>query len=378
MKYALIFLLLILWQPVAHGQSPRQLFDTKDFSALIKLEDRADKLTAEELYMVGFAFFRLEKDEKAITLYDRAIAKGLNNGSVHFYKGLSLKFQEKYAEALQEVSIALKMEPANQEFLNEKGQIYYSQKRYDEAMAVFEQAKQLPNTFPEPYYWIARIHHIQKAFDKALPAYYEAANRLPKDNSNYGNALAYAGLLEYTVAKNYAKSAVAYTKALAVDKGNYELHYKLIKSYNAAKAFGKADSVFAVVKSAFDRGLLPKEDQELKSIAIAQFEWNGQVAIIRKSLVAPKELLAISFKVFLLDAAGGKVERRFTVEKTIELEKGGAKHLLCEQDKKTGGHITYPYGGTTDNIPLDDLQKAVILVLEGKLGPVASSSISDK
>jgi hypothetical protein len=43
----------------------------------------------------------------------------------------------------------------------------------------------LPNTFPEPYYWIARIYHEKEDFKKALTAYYDAEQNLPKDNSNY-------------------------------------------------------------------------------------------------------------------------------------------------------------------------------------------------
>ncbi|MBF9142073.1 tetratricopeptide repeat protein [Hymenobacter properus] len=378
MKYALLLFLLMLGHVAAHGQTPTQLYQAKNYLGLAKLEPRADKLTAEELYMVGFAFFRLENDEKAIAFYNRAIAKGLDDGSVYFYKGLSLKYQKKYPEALKEIEAALKREPTNQEFMNEKGVIYYSQDRYDEALAVFEQAKKLPSTFPEPYYWVAQIEHEQKLLDKALPAYYEAIRYLPAGNSNYFNALSNVGLLEYTVAHDYKKSAAAYTKAIALKPSNYELHYKLMKALNAGQEYGRADSVFAVVKSAFEHNLLPKSDQEIQSVAIAEFKWNGRTAVVRRSLVDPKEVLAISYKVFLLDAAGSKVERRFVVEKTFELEKGGPKHLLCEQDKSTGGHITYPYGWSTDTIPLADLEKAVALVLDGKMQQSASSNFRQK
>ena len=140
----------------------------------------------------------------------------------------------------------------------------------------------------------------------------------------------------------------------------------------------KADSIFDLVKIAFEKGKLPKEDMEIKTIAIAQFEWNGQTTTIRKSLIDPKESLDISYKVFLLNKEGDKVERRFVIEKTIQLEKDGAKHLLCEQDKKTGDHITYPYGWSTDNIPLDDLEKAVKLVLDGKMKYSAKSNFGKK
>jgi tetratricopeptide (TPR) repeat protein len=377
MKPLAAFALLLLLAGPAYAQSPVALYNSKDFEGLVKLAPKAASLKPEELYMVGFAYFRLENDVKALEFYDKAIAKGLDDGGTHFYKGLSLKYLKQYDAALREVEVAIRKEPANQEYLNEKGVIFYTQARYDEALPVFEQAKKLAGTFPEPYYWTARIYHLKKEFPKALAAYYEAVSYLPKDNSNYANALAYIGQLEYTTTKDYRKSAQAYSKAIALDPSNYELLYKLIKSYNADRAYGRADSVFAMVQTAFDKGRLPKEDQEIKSVAVAQFEWNGQVAVVRKSLVPPKEMLDISYKVFLLNAAGSEVERRFVVEKTIQLEKDGAKHLLCEQ-QKTGGHITYPYGWSTDNIPLDDLQKSVVMVLNDKMKPSASSNFGKK
>ena len=378
MKYIITFFLLSLLHSPTYGQTATELYKSHNYPALAQLEARADKLTPDELYMVGVAYFHLENDAKAIDFYDKAIAKGLHNGRVHFSKGLSLKYLKRYDEALAEIATALQKEPTNQEFMNEKGVVFYSQSRYDEALTVFTQALNLTATFPEPYYWMARIYHEQNDFTKALAAYYNATKYLPKDNSNYLNSLTGIGKLEYSLTKNYKKSALAYSKAIAVDPGDYELYYKLIKSYNAGKDYSKADSVFAIVKMAFENGKLPKEDQEIKTIAIAQFEWNGQVAVIRKSLIDPKEMLDISYKVFLLDPTGKQVVRRFVVEQTLQLEKNGAKHLLCEQDKKTGSHITYPYGWAVDSIPLDDLQKAVMLVLDGKMGQSASSNFGRK
>ncbi len=377
MKQIVVLSVAFLSFLYSYGQTTVELYNNKDYKSLIKLETKADKLTPEELYMIGFAFFQLENDHKAIEFYDKAIDKGLNNGTVHFYKGLSFRYLKKYDDALKEIEISLKMEPANQEYMNEKGMVFYAQSQYDKALDIFEQAKKLPNTFPEPYYWIARIYHEKQDFNKALVAYYDAIKNLPKDNSYYLTSLVSIGQLEYTLTKNYRKSAEAYTEAITLDNENYELYYKLIKSYNAEKNYEKADSLFALVKIAFEKGKLPKEDMEIKTIAIGQFEWNGQVATIIRSFIEPQKTLDISYKVFLISKEGDKVERRFVVEQTFQLEKGGIKHLLCEQNKKTGGHITYPYGWTTDKIPLDDLQKAVVSVLDGKMGAAASSNFGN-
>ncbi len=378
MRKTATFILTVLLYSFSYGQTATELYNDKNYQELVKLEKKADELTPDELYMVGFAFFRLENDNKAIEFYDKAIAKGLDNGSVYFYKGLSLCYQKKYDEALKEIDISLKKEPTNQEFMNQKGQIYRYQGQEDKALDFFVQATKMPNTFGEPFFWVAYIYHGKQDFKKALSLYYIALDSVPKENSYYEETLESIGKLEYSYTKDYSKSAKAYSQAIQLDKDNYELYYKLMKSYNAAKEYVKADSIFGLVKIAFEKGKLPKEDMEIKTIAIAQFEWNGQTAPIRKSLIDPKESLDISYKVFLLNKEGDKVERRFVVEKTIQLEKDGAKHLLCEQDKKTGDHITYPYGWSTDNIPLDDLEKAVKLVLDGKMKYSAKSNFGKK
>ncbi len=172
MKQLSLLALAVLLHSFSHGQSVTELYNKKDFQGLVKLESEAANLSAEELYMIGYAFFQTENDNKAIEFYDKAMSKGLNNGSVHFYKGLSLRYLKKYDSALTEIEKSLQLEPTNQEFMNEKGMVFYSQLNYDKALEVFELAKKLPNTFPEPYYWIARIYHEKEDFNKALIAYY--------------------------------------------------------------------------------------------------------------------------------------------------------------------------------------------------------------
>ncbi len=378
MRKITTFIFTILLYSYSCGQTVTELYNKKDFRELVKLETKAEKLTADELYMVGYAFFQLENDSKAIEFYDKAISNGLDNGSVYFYKSVSFYYSKKYDEALKQIDNALQKEPTNQEFMNHKGQVYRLQGQEDKALEFFKEATKLPNTFGEPFFWVAYIYHGKQDFKKALSLYYIALDSVPQTNSYYQTTLESIGQLEYTYTKDYLKSAKAYSQAIQLDKENYELYYKLMKSYNSAKEYVKADSIFGLVKTAFEKGKLPKEDMEIKTIAIAQFEWNGQTATIIKSLIDPKESLDISYKVFLLNKEGDKVERRFVVEKTIQLEKDGAKHLLCEQDKKTGDHITYPYGWSTDNIPLDDLEKAVKLVLDGKMKYSAKSNFGKK
>ena len=367
----------ILLCSLSFGQTTNELYIQKNYKELSKLEKDSAQLTPDELYMVGFAFFRLENDTKAIEFYNRSIAKGLDDGSVHFYKGLSLCYLKKYDDALKEVDTAIQKEPSNQEFMNQKGLIYKYLGQEDKALEFFEQATRLPNTYGEPFYWVAYIYHRKEEFTKALALYYKASENVPKTNSYYVKTLQSIGQLEYTFTKDYLKSAKAYSQVIQLNPTDYEYYPKLIKAYNAAQEYSKADSIFGLMKTAYNRKELPEEDMEFRNIAIDESEWKRQLLTVYRYLVDPKESLDISYKVYLLSKSDKKIERTFMVEKTSQ-NPDHIKHLLCEKDKKTATHMTYPYGWTTDYIPLADLKKAVTLVLDGKMKPAASSGLGNK
>jgi len=367
----------ILLCSLSFGQTTNELYIQKNYKELSKLEKDSAQLTPDELYMVGFAFFRLENDRKAIEFYNRAIAKGLNNGSVHFYKGLSLCFLKSYDDALKEVDTAILKEPSNQEIMNQKGLIYKYLGQEDKALEFFELATRLPNTYGEPFYWVAYIYHRKQEFTKALALYYKASEKVPKTNSYYLTTLQNIGQLEYTFTKDYLKSAKAYSQVIQLNPMDYEYYPKLIKAYNAVQEYSKADSIFGLMKTAYNRKVLPEDDMEFRNIAVDESEWNGQLLSVYRYLVDPKESLDISYKVYLLSKTGKKVERTFMVEKTSQ-NPDHIKHLLCEKDKKTATHMTYSYGWTTDDIPLADLKKAVMLVLDGKMKPAALPGSGNK
>jgi len=272
MKKTATFILTILLYSFSYGQTVTELYNNKNYQELVKLENKADKLTPDELYMVGFAFFQLENDNKAIEFYDKAIAKGLDNGSVYFYKSVSFFYSKKYDEALKQVDNALQKEPTNQEFMNHKGQIYRLQGQEDKALEFFVEATKLPNTFGEPFFWVAYIYHGKQDFKKALELYYVALENVPQHNSYYLTTLQSIGQLEYTYTKNFKKSADAYAQAVALNPKDYEYYPKLIKSYNAAKEFAKADSIFSLMKIAYEQKELSEDYMKYRNVAIDEYE----------------------------------------------------------------------------------------------------------
>jgi tetratricopeptide (TPR) repeat protein len=369
MRKVTLLLFNALLFTATYGQTTTaELYNSKDFQALIKLEEKSNILTGEELYMVGFAFFKLENDEKAIEFYDKAIRQGYDNGIAHFYKSVSLTYLKKYDEAVTEIDISLKKEPVNQEYMNQKGLIYKVQGLEDKALDYFEEATRFPNTYGEPYFWVAYIYHGKQDLEKALKLYYVAAEKVPQQNPYYAASLQSIGKLEYSYTENYQKSALAYAEAIAVRPKDYEIYPKLIKAYNAAKEYSKADAVFDLMKAAYKNNELP--DMKYKNVGIDEYQWNKQRLSVYKSLDDPKAALDVWYKIYLLNKSGDAVERIFTVEKTIQVG-NGSKYLLCEQ--KIDSHLTYPYSWKTDNIPLEELKKAIILVLEGSMQKMATA-----
>jgi len=373
MRIILLSVLLISFHSFVNGQTVTEFYNEKNYDALVKFGGKSDSLKPEEIYMVGFAFFRVGNDKRAVEFYDKAIDKGFNQSKVHFYKGVVLRYLSKYDEAIKEVEIALESEPENQMFMNEKGLIYYDQNKLDESLGIFEQSKKLPNTSPDLYYWIARIYHKKEEISKALTEYYVSVEMMHQESSYYIDALKYIGLIEYKTTRDYLKSAKAYSAAINIEPKNYILYPKLIKSYNAAKEYVKADSIFSLMKIAYENKELSKDEMEFKNIQIDESEWEGQKMIVSKYLVDPINMTDVFYKVYLLSRDDKNIVRTFMVERCPQIG-DGAKYLLCERDKKTDAHYTYLYGWNKDYIPLDELKKAVGLVLDGTIKPGASSS----
>lgn len=373
-KIVVIALLSICFTRLS-AQNIEDFFNNKDYKEVVKFEKDTSKFTGERFYMLGYAYFRLENDVKALEMYDKALEKGLKEGYVYFYKSLALQFQKKMDEAFQNINKSIELEPNNQEYWSELGLMYFDKGEIDKALDIYLKAQKMPNTFQSPFYMVGHIYQTKKDFNKALGAFYAGLDSLSKDNEYYLKALMDIGRLEYTHTKNFKKSAEAYAKAFKLYPEDYAIHPKLMKSYNAADEFAKADSVFTIMKIAFEKGQLSDDYKRFKSVAIDEFMWKGQWLNVYKYFTAPKKSLDVMYKVYLLTEAGDKVERTFLTEKTIDLGAlDNTKHLFCETEKG-GGHRTYPFGWTTETIPLKSLREVVVRVLEEKTTPAASSKM---
>jgi tetratricopeptide (TPR) repeat protein len=376
-KKLFISLVLLCSFGFAQSQSIEELYTNHEFKKLTFYADKTDSLTQEEVYCIGYAFFQLENDKKAIEMYDIAIAKGLDADYIYLYKGLSLRYDEQIDASIENFRMAVARDPNDQKNLTELGNAFYFQEKYDSALVYFTKARALEFEIGDPYIKLPNIYHITENFEKALEEYYRSASIIDKSVPTYLGILENIGLLEYTINKNYKKSIAAYAEMINLNPENYDLYPKLIKAYYANEDFKEGDSLISILKNEFDKGGLSGKFKKYGNVPIAEFQWNDQKVAVYKNFKEPTETLDILYKVYLLTPDGKGIERTLMTEKTIQLGENGPKHLLCEREKN-GAHHTYSYGWATDNIDYLSLKKAAIAVFDKELTPGASSNFEVK
>lgn len=368
-------IILIFVFEILNAQTVEELYNNRDFQKLIKFADKSEELTKDQLYFVGYAFFQLENDKKAIEMYDKAIDKGLDDDHIYLYKGLSLRYDNQYDKAIETFKTAIQRNPKGQKNYTELGNAFYYQKKYDSSLVYFYKARELDFELGDPYYKVPDVYHIQQDYKKALEEYYVSASLINKEDPTYLEILKSIGLLEYADSKNYKKSIKAYSEVLSIVPKEYNLYTKLIKAYYANENFVKGDSIFNILKTKYENEELPKDMQEVKGETVDEFYWNGQRVSAMKYYKIPTEFAEPIYQFYLIDKAETKIEKKILTEKT-SIKLGGTKHILCGVDNETGAHYTYPIGWETDEIDYKKLKEYVILILDGDIKSQASSNFS--
>lgn len=355
------------------AQSLGEFYDQENFAEVVKFADKTAELVPEDIYRIGYAFFILENDKKAIEMYDLAIEKGLEEDYVYLFKGLAQRYDKQMEAAAKSFREAIKRNPTRQKNVCELGNVFYLTERYDSALVYFKQARSLDYELGDPYRKVAYIYHQQGDLEQALKEYKISASLINKEDPVYLELLMSMGQLESGVFQNYDKGKEALTELLTLEPASYEAYEMLIESHYVLGEEKAGDSLFQILKTQYAAGKLPEEMQEMGSIPVGRFTWKDQRVIIYKKLKEPKEMLDEIYRIYLLTPDGKSIERTLMTEQTIQLEENGAKHLLCERHK-SGGHSTYSYGWSTDSISVKSLKKSVLMVLNEDIKPSASSN----
>ncbi|WP_175620366.1 tetratricopeptide repeat protein [Chryseobacterium schmidteae] len=292
------------------------------------MEKDSETLSGEELYYLGYAFFSKENDLKAIEYYDKALSKKFDNPILYFQKGYSQMFLKQYDKALENINIAISKAPLA-EFYVEK----------------------------------ARIYKIENDIDNEEKTYAEGLLKSQLKNDKwYLELVKNAGNFYYAQVKDFSKSEKIYLDGISKYPEEYILYEKLIKVLNAQNKFSEADKFFGKMKVFYLENKLPEDSMKFKNLAVDEFEWNDQWINVFKSFEKPKEMLESIYKVYLIDKTGEKIERKFNIEKTLQIEKTDAEFVICEESKDV--HTTYPIGFKDDSFTLEELRIQIRKILD--------------
>jgi tetratricopeptide (TPR) repeat protein len=327
MKKLYLFFLIFTYSAF-FSQKVLKLFNEQNFDEIIKMEKDSQNLSGEELYYLGYAFFSKENDLKAIEYYDKALSKKFDNPVLYFQKGYSQMFLKQYDQALENINVAISKAPLA-EFYVEK----------------------------------ARIYKIKEDVINEEKTYVEGLqNSKLKDDKWYLELIKNAGNFYYAQIKNFSKSEKVYEDGISAYPNEYILYEKLIKALNAQNKFVEANKIFDQMILFYSEKKLPEDNMKFKNLAVDHFQWNNQQVNVFKSFEKPKKTLESIYTVYLINKAGEKIERKFNIEKTLQIEKTDVEFVICEESNE--GHTTYPIGFKDDGFTLEDLRIQIRKILD--------------
>ena len=347
----------------------KNLSDNKQYDKIIEQHASKSKdYSAKSLYYIGLAYYMKEDDNNCIKFMDLSIDKDAKDPAPHYIKASTLNYMDKYNEAIKCFQTAISLKPDDAEFYSGLGDSYYQLEKNDLALEAYKKATEQKKCPDRPYSMIAQIYSDLKENDKALEAFYTARSRISKESNSYINALFNIGLLE-SLKGNYDKAEPAFVELLQLDPTDYHSHAKLIQIYYHRKEYDKAKPYKDKLYEAHKKGVLKENLTDM--FCFDQFKWKDKLVQAYERFEEGTKKDIYNKHLFYIVDQDDKIEFRIQTEYSpISVEQGGAKYLLCMT--KGNEHSTFNIG-FNDNFKYDDLKKAVIDILEGKVKPTATS-----
>jgi DNA-binding winged helix-turn-helix (wHTH) protein/tetratricopeptide (TPR) repeat protein/TolB-like protein len=112
--------------------------------------------------------------------YLRAIELEPNNDTAHWLYAMLLSNRGRSDEALAEIETALTIDPGATMYMEHRGRILYYARRYDEAIAQFQQVIDLDDQMNQPYAGLSRVYEIKGDYAAAYQFFLKREERSPR------------------------------------------------------------------------------------------------------------------------------------------------------------------------------------------------------
>ncbi|MDZ8091576.1 MAG: tetratricopeptide repeat protein [Nostoc sp. DedQUE05] len=263
-----------------YGKGLALTTDGKDQEAIAALEKAVylkDDLVAAWL-LLSVAYRKSNQLEQALRAIDKAIQQQPNNPNLYNEKNVILDSLKRYTEAEIAVNKAIDINP-RAAFYNNRGILYYEQKKWDLALDDFNKAIAINPTYTDAYNNRGVLYKEQKKWDLALDDF----NKAIVINPTYANAYGKRGNL-YQEQKKWDLALDDYNKAIAINPTyanayiNRGLLYKKQKKWDLAlDDYNKAIAINPTYAEAYyNRGNFYYEQ---KKWDLALDDYNKAIAI---------------------------------------------------------------------------------------------------
>ena len=184
--------------------------------------NRLNTANAKELYQQGNTYYELQRYQKAIAAYDRAIEIKPNYSLSWNGKGATLYELKQYEDALIAYDKAIQLQPSYLDAWKGRAFTLYKLNRYSEALASFDKVLDQENELPEVWNARGEILSNLKNYNQAIKSY-DRAIELQEDYEqawyNKGRGLHRIG--------RYKDAVRAYEKVIDLKVDNVSAWYNL-------------------------------------------------------------------------------------------------------------------------------------------------------
>ncbi len=139
------------------------------------------------LHLLGITSYQINKFEKSIEYFERAIKVKSNNSEIYNNLGIALKKINKKNEALEKFDQAIKINNNYFEAYNNRANVYIELNKLDKALTDFNKVIELKPNLAEAYNNRGNVKNQLKKFDDALEDYNKAIQIKPNFAEAYNN-----------------------------------------------------------------------------------------------------------------------------------------------------------------------------------------------
>lgn len=151
-------------------------------------EVKANPRDAEAYTNLGFAYFRLGKNEEAIKELRKAIKLDPKSATPHYYLALLYQAQGNIEKAIGELNLVVKLNPRHELAYFCLGKIYFDRKEYDKAVEAFKKSIEISPVTADTHYYLGMTYEMMGYKELAIKEYQEVLKYLP-DHEKAGQAL---------------------------------------------------------------------------------------------------------------------------------------------------------------------------------------------